>query len=70
MTFQRQEAPSEIAELAWHRYRLIEAPLTNQEREYHRDMISWLERHRASGKSSLICAGNPESDPMTGVGAA
>ena len=50
MTFQRQEAtPAETA-LAWHQQQLREVPLTAEEREFHWDMIRWLEQHLAEGK--------------------
>ncbi len=44
MTFQKQEPSPEEAELAWHLHQLLHASLTDREREYHRDMISWLEQ--------------------------
>ena len=29
----------------WHLYQLRNAPLTGKEREYHQDMVAWLEQH-------------------------
>lgn len=36
-----------VAERDWHLHQLRTAPLTAREREYHQDMVSWLEHQYA-----------------------
>jgi hypothetical protein len=52
MAFERPEVTPEEAELDWHQQQLLEASLTDTEREYHRDMISCLEQQLANRKKA------------------